>query len=210
MEMLIAVLVIVGALMIGVMSPGPSFVLVGRMAMGTSRKDAVAASVGMGLGGVLFAVLVLMGLKQILSSVPLLYSTLKVFGGLYLIYIAVTVWRGAKSGLDQVTANNGLSSNIPKSFLLGLTTQISNPKTAITYASIFAAMLPSVIPPVLYLVLPVAIFVVEAGWYTLVALMLSSSAPRTVYSRMKSKIDRVAGAVMAGLGLKLIASAASD
>jgi threonine efflux protein len=51
------------------------------------------------------------------------------------------------------------------------------------------------------------VFAVEAGWYAVVATMLSSSRPRRAYLRYKAWVDRSAGLVMVGLGLKLIASA---
>jgi len=53
-------------------------------------------------------------------------------------------------------------------------------------------------------ILPPAVFAVEAGWYLVVALVFSSATPRAVYARAKAWIDRAAGAVMAGLGARLM------
>ena len=52
-----------------------------------------------------------------------------------------------------------------------------------------------------------AIFMIEFGWYLLVATVLSSTKPRAAYLRYKAWIDRSAGSVMAILGIKLIVSA---
>jgi len=46
--------------------------------------------------------------------------------------------------------------------------------------------------------------VIESGWYALVALALSASGPRASYLRYKVRIDRVAGGVLAALGIKLV------
>ena len=94
-----------------------------------------------------------------------------------------------------------------RSFLLGLTTQVSNPKTAIVYASVFAAFLHGTVSPRFAAVLLCVIFAIEAGWYAIVAAVLSSSRPRRAYLSYKAWVDRAAGVVMAGLGVKLIASA---
>ena len=51
------------------------------------------------------------------------------------------------------------------------------------------------------------VFLIETGWYTIVALALSSERPRGAYLRYKNWVDRVAGSVMIGLGLKLLVSA---
>ena len=90
---------------------------------------------------------------------------------------------------------------------MGLTTQVSNPKTAIVYASVFAAFLPNTFSPLFVAALLCVVFAIEAGWYAVVATMLSSSRPRGAYLRYKAWVDRTAGLVMVGLGLKLIASA---
>jgi threonine efflux protein len=90
---------------------------------------------------------------------------------------------------------------------LGLTTQLSNPKTAIVYASVFAAFLPTLLSVHLAVALVAVVFALETSWYALVATLLSTPAPRRAYVGCKAFIDRAAGIVLLGLGLKLIASA---
>jgi len=130
---------IMAALAVGAMSPGPSFVVVSRIAISRSRLDGLAAAFGMGAGGVVFAVLALAGLTALLSQFEWLYVLLKVAGGAYLVYIAVNIWRSAGQPLEVSDAANG--NRAPRlSFMTALLTQLSNPKTIIVYASIFAAL----------------------------------------------------------------------
>ncbi|MBX5167397.1 MULTISPECIES: LysE family translocator [unclassified Rhizobium] len=199
---------IMAALMVGAMSPGPSFVVVSRIAISRSRLDGLAAALGMGAGGVVFAVLALAGLTALLSQFEWLYVLLKVAGGAYLIYIAVNIWRGAGQPLEVSDA--GDSQRAPMlSFTTALLTQLSNPKTIIVYASLFAALLPRTVPLDLMVALPLGVFAVEAGWYSIVAFAFSARHPRRLYLAAKSWIDRAAGAVMGGLGLRLILSGLS-
>lgn len=196
---------ILAALSVGTMSPGPSFVLVSRIAMSRSRMDGLAAALGMGLGGVAFSILALAGLTALLSQFEWLYLGLKIAGGAYLVYIAFRIWRGAREPLDVgevAMANRALA----RSFSTALLTQVSNPKTIVVYASIFAALLPKTVPLGLMLALPVGVFAVEAGWYAIVALAFSAQHPRRLYLAAKAWVDRLAGTVMAGLGLQLITS----
>ena len=93
--------------------------------------------------------------------------------------------------------------------MTALLTQLSNPKTIIVYASLFAALLPRTVPLDLMIALPLGVFAVEAGWYSIVALAFSARHPRRLYLAAKSWIDRTAGAVMGGLGLRLILSGLS-
>jgi threonine/homoserine/homoserine lactone efflux protein len=209
----LSLLGIAGAMAVGAMSPGPSFVMVARTAM-VSRPEGLAAALGMGAGGLLFAIAALAGLQAAFLAVPGLYLAIKGFGGAYLVYLGVRIWRGARQPLS-VAQESGNSPGQParsgvrrgRTFLYGLATQVSNPKTAVVYASIFAAFLPHDVPLALALAVPAVIFCIETGWYTVAALALSSAAPRSAYLRHKAWIDRMAGGVMGLLGLRLVWSA---
>lgn len=202
-----AVIAILVALMLGAMSPGPSFVLVARNSVGLSRADGLATAVGMGVGGVIFGGIALAGLYTLLTSVEWLYITLKIAGGIYLLYLAYKIWRGANSPLVVDDGAILHRKGVQRSFWLGLTTQLSNPKTAIVYGSIFASLLPQHPPLWCYIVLPPLMFAIEAGWYTLVAICFSSRRPREVYLRSKKWVDRLASTAIAALGLRLILTA---
>ncbi|NLS01899.1 LysE family translocator [Rhizobium sp. P32RR-XVIII] len=199
---------IFAAMLVGAMSPGPSFVVVSRIAISRSRLDGLAAAAGMGVGGIVFSVLALAGLTALLTQFAWLYLVLKLAGGAYLVYIACRIWRGAKEPLEVSGTVEGRSS-IRRSFSTALLTQLSNPKTIIVYASIFAAFLPKSIPFGVIVGLPIGIFAIEFGWYAIVAVAFSARRPRQVYLSAKRWIDRSAGLVMGGLGLRLILSGAA-
>ncbi|WP_448190033.1 LysE family translocator [Azospirillum sp. sgz301742] len=207
MEPSLALLSILGALTVGAVSPGPSFVLVARTSIALSRRDGLAAALGMGVGGVVFCALALLGLHAVLASVPWLYAGLKLFGGLYLAYLGVRIWQGARQPIVVPDGAEGGARGVGRSFGFALATQLSNPKTAVVYASIFAALLPADPPLWVSAVLPPAIFAIEAGWYALVAVAFSAGRPRAAYLRSKIWIDRAAGAVMGALGVRLVVEA---
>jgi threonine/homoserine/homoserine lactone efflux protein len=203
MESLFVLAPLLGAILIGAISPGPSFVLVARTAIAVSRLDGVGAALGMGLGASIFAAGALLGLQAVLTSVPSVYIGIKIIGGLYLLYLAVRLWRSASETLTIADAPHDPQSTVLRSFFLGLATQLSNPKTAVVYASIFAAMLPSGQTWSSTFVIVPMIFAIETGWYALVAIAFSAERPRNRYLRSKRWIDRSAGAVMGLLGLRL-------
>lgn len=206
METALAVASILGAIAIGAASPGPSFVLVARIAVASSRHDGLMAALGMGVGGVIFGGLALAGLRALLTEVAWLYLVLKVAGGAYLVFLGLRLWRGARAPLQVSVAEARPGGKLRRSFLLALGTQLSNPKAAVVYGSIFAALLPAAPSPWLFLALPIGIFAVETGWYVIVAYVFSAARPRAAYLRSKTLIDRLAGSVMTALGLRLVMS----
>lgn len=197
------------ALLAGVLSPGPSFVMAARTAVARSRADGLAVSLGLGLGATLIAGLCLAGLHAVLTAVPLLYSVLKVVGGLYLAWMAWSIWKSAPQPLEVAMQDvKAEKVSLWASFRLGLLTQISNPKAAIVYGSVFAALLPALFPLIAALLVMAGVFVMETAWYALTVLVLSSSGPRSLYLRAKTAVDRVAATVMGALSLRLVLSAA--
>ncbi|WP_080485773.1 MULTISPECIES: LysE family translocator [Burkholderia cepacia complex] len=207
MDISSALIAILAALLVGAISPGPSFILVVRNSLGLSRRDGLATAIGMGVGGVCFSGVALAGLYTLLNSVEWLYGGLKVAGGAYLLYLALKIWRGSSAPIVIDGDRSEAAPNFGRSVWAGLTTQLTNPKTAIVYGSIFAALLPQEPPLWCYIVLPPLVFVVEAGWYATVAMCFSGHGLRHRYLKSKVWIDRSASAAIGVLGFRLILTA---
>ncbi|NHB57595.1 LysE family translocator [Acinetobacter sp. 194] len=191
------------ALMLGAISPGPTFIYVAKNSIAVSRKHGLFTALGTGTGAALFGLLAVLGLQAILLAVPSAYLILKICGGLYLLWLAFKIIRHAKEPIE--VANDATQQmSFAKAYRTGLVVQLSNPKIAIVLASIFTALLPKEIPTYYYFVLPTLCFFIDAGWYSLVAMALSAEGPRKVYLKFKKIFDRIAGGVMTVLGLKLI------
>jgi threonine/homoserine/homoserine lactone efflux protein len=200
----VTALAVLGTVLLGAMSPGPSFVLVARTAAVVSRRDALAAAIGMGVGGLAFAGAALLGLIVVLESVPWLYLAVKVIGASYLLYLALRLWINSRVPLEATEVRKDHARGMFRSFSLGLATQLSNPKAAVWYASVFAVLSSAAQTREFAAVVLPMIFVIEAGWYAVVAVVFSSAGPRRRYLGLKHWIDRVAGGVIGLLGLKLL------
>jgi threonine/homoserine/homoserine lactone efflux protein len=158
----------------------------------------------MGVGGIILAILVMLGLQALLTNVAWLFFVLKTAGALYL---AVGLWRGASQPLVEGTPAKRAAGSAGKSFVAALLTQLSNPKAVVVYGNIFTALLPRDLPRPIAILLPGLVFIVEAGWYSIVVLALSAASPRRAYLRCKTGIDRITGGVLGLLGIKLLVSA---
>ena len=97
MDPIFSLLSILGALVLGAISPGPSFLFVTRTAVAVSRRAGVAAAAGMGLGASTVCLLALIGVRAVLAEAEWLYIGFKLLGGAYLCYLAWRVWLGAKA-----------------------------------------------------------------------------------------------------------------
>ncbi len=203
MESLLILGSITLALMLGAISPGPTFIYVAKNSISISRKHGLFTALGTGTGAALFGFLAVMGLQAVLLAVPSAYLALKICGGLYLLWLSYKIIKHAKEPM-QTAEGDVKPMSYAQAYRLGLITQLSNPKIAIILASVFTALLPKDIPAYFYVVLPMLCFFIDAGWYSLVAVALSAEKPRQVYLKFKKVFDRIAGGVMTLLGLKLI------
>jgi len=199
---LIALSAIGVAILFGAMSPGVSFLHVARTAMSSSRRAALSVAAGMGFGALIFAAIALAGLHTLLTLVPSLYTGLKVAGGCYLLWLALKMFRRPANRFNDPAVTEEVSAS--KAFLTGVFTQISNPHTALVFASIFSAALSKNIQPAMYIILPLMAFVIDVLWYTAVACLLSTDGPRLAYIKYRKFIDKLSGGVMAFLGLRLL------
>jgi threonine/homoserine/homoserine lactone efflux protein len=204
-----ALLAMLLALGIGAVSPGPSFMMVARSATREGRRHASWVALGMGLGAMLFALAALLGLQAVLKAVPAVYLGFKLLGGAYLLYLGWQIWRGARAPLvlaDEAAPSPAMPRE-GRAFALGMLTQLSNPKTAVVYTSVFAALMPAAPGLGFLATLVLLVGCIEAGWYLVVARALSAPAARSAYLRSKGWVDRVAGGLMGCLGVRLLETA---
>ena len=111
---------ILGVFMLGAISPGPSFVVVSRIAISGSRADGVMAAIGMGIGGFIFATIAVAGLSAILLQVEWLNLALRLAGGAYLVWLGINIWRAAPEPLELADTAGEKSGTLWKSLLKAL------------------------------------------------------------------------------------------
>ena len=189
--------------MFGTMSPGPSFILVAKTAVSKPFSEGIGVSIGLSIGAVFFTLLAIFGLYALFETVPFLYGIFKLFGGVYLLYLAYKIWKHSGESLSMDMKLEKSKKGFFKAILFGFITQISNPKTAIIIGSIFAALLPKELPAYSELLLCLIAFSIDAIWYSMVVVLLSTKKSQKIYLQFKKYIDRVAGTLLATLGIKI-------
>ena len=186
-------------------SPGPAILMAARTGVTQGFRTGVWLSIGIGLGALFWAVAALFGLAVLFRVAPALLWGFKIAGGLFLCWIAFQMWRHAAE--PMVMADDGAIPPTPLAALrLGLWTQLSNPKPAVFFGAVFVSTVPpgTTLPWIALLLL--AVFLNELACTVLVARAFSFAAPRRVYARLKTGIDRSFGAILALLGLKIAAT----
>jgi threonine efflux protein len=181
-------------------SPGPNVLLVSQLAASDRARSAVFAALGVTCGSALWASCAVLGVNAVFVAFPGLRLALQVAGGAYLLYVALLLWRS--SGAALVGRASSVSSW--SAFRRGFLTNITNPKVALFFGSIFATSFPAAPSPILQ-VSAVAMVVLNAlCWHTLLAYLFSRERVRAAYSRARGAANRFASVAMGALGLSLL------
>lgn len=191
-------------LLLGVMSPGPSFIFVAQIAVNKSRQEAICVSIGMGIGALIYSAIASLGIFVLLENAPLLYRVLKVIGGIYLLFLAYKIWSSSNDKVGETPINEDISSGNIRMLSLGMLTQLSNPKTAIVFGGAFATFFPEQTPVFINFFVCILAFFINFFWYALVSVLLSTPKSQKAFRKFKSCICKVAGFFMGGMSIKLI------
>ena len=183
------------------MLPGPNTLTVSHLSASVSRKAGLAASFGIATGTIVWISLSLGGVGVLLLEAGSVYRVLRLLAAIYLVYAG---WRIIVHGPSVDTGTDAASPKIRRSpYVTGLLTNLSNPKSAAFWTSIFIVLVPTHAPLWFYVVLLVLVAIEAFCWYATLALILSSGPARKHYKRLARWVDRGTGAVMIALGLKL-------
>jgi threonine/homoserine/homoserine lactone efflux protein len=185
-------------------SPGPNFALVSRLAVSGSREAAFGASIGFASASLLYAVLSMTGLAILLREVGWVAHGVQILGGCYLIYLGVNSW------MTKSNASATVASPIVRDGWYGLRTGsivgLANPKGIAFFVGLYAAVIPVDTSLWAKVFIIAGGFVIEAAWYSLVGLLLSTSPARAAYERFGKWIERALGALMVAFGLRILAA----
>ena len=202
---LAAFLAFAGLVLFAVISPGPAVLMSARTGLVEGFRTGVMLALGIAIGAAFWALAAMFGLQLIFDTVPSALWALKIGGAAYLLWLAWHLWRDADQPLATLDAQA-----VPRSplaaFRLGLWTNLSNPKAVVIYSSIFLGTVGPSTPVWVLACLILLILVLETAWNSLVARIFSLDRTRAAYINLKTVIDRLFGAALALLGVKIVAT----
>lgn len=188
---------------LAVVSPGPAFLMLSQLAAGRSRAAALGAALGITTGAMAFATLTLWGLGVLIVQIAWLGTALRIAGALYLVYLGLMLFHSAAAERADEAAPLPPGEDFAAGLRIGLITSLTNPKAIAFFLSLFAVALPPDLTAGDKAVLLAIGFAIELGWYVFVALVLSTGVLRRLYGRARKTLDRVLGAALLLLGVRL-------
>lgn len=190
--------------LLAVASPGPDFAVVVKESVTHGRRAGRFCALGVGCGIFIHVVYSLLGIGLIVSQSVMLFNALKWLAAAYLVYIGIRALQ-AKPSVDKpavLQAETGVRS--PRAaFVSGFITNGLNPKATLFFLSLFTVVIDPHTPLQVQAGYGVYLAMATALWFCLIAQVFSHERVRSGFARMGHWFDRLMGAVLVGLGIKL-------
>ncbi|WP_432217719.1 LysE family translocator [Pseudomonas kribbensis] len=189
---------------VAVVTPGPNFFNIAQLAVSRSRRHGVVAALGVASGTVLWGLAGGLGIQSLFSAAPALYLSFKIAGGCYLIYLGLKQFK-RKAPVAQ-GAPGTTEQTLLGAYGRGFLGNMTNPKSALFVATIFATAMPAHVPPMLLVLAVLTMATLSFSWYCSVALFFASRRIAGVYERSRTWLDRLAGGCYLLFGAHLVAN----
>lgn len=192
--------------LLAVASPGPDFAIVLRESVSNGRHAGIWTALGVGSGILLHVGYCLLGIGLIVSQSIVLFNLLKCLAAAYLIYIGIRALQARPA--DPASAELApLAARSPRAaFVRGFVTNGLNPKATLFFLSLFTLVISPQTPLLVQAGYGLYLALATAVWFCAVALLFSQARVRRGFVRLGHWFDRLMGAVLVGLGIKVALS----
>jgi RhtB (resistance to homoserine/threonine) family protein len=190
-------------------SPGPDFVLVSQQTLSNGKKAGLLCSIGIALGLSIHILYSIFGLAVIIANSTSALWVIKLLGGSYLIYLGIKGLR-SRGNSHLATPQQSIAPHSSlKTIGLGFLCNALNPKTSIYFVSLFTIVISADTSAIHLAIYGIWMMVIQLGWFSFLAVLLSSPKVTGKLQSMGYIIDRIAGGAMVLLGLKVLATRTS-
>lgn len=200
---LTAFLAYCAAITLAAATPGPAMFAVITNGVSRGFVRAFMAGVGIAAGDAVLVILALLGLVALAQTFEWVFLALKYAGAAYLVFLGIRMWRSAAAQSDGPTA---AQPRLARSFFLGASIALGNPKAILFHASIMPLILDldtmTFADGVLVIAVVISVNIVTMGVYA--ALAGRASGWFRTPGRMRL-MNRFAGSAMIGTGALIAA-----
>ncbi len=196
---------LVAICMMGAMSPGPSLAVVLKHSIHGSMKNGMLAALSHGIGVGFYAAASLLGLGALMLQFPTVYQVLVYLGAAYLAYLGLKILL-AKPSADELQVaqqSGGAKQAVQDGFAIAFL----NPKLAVFFLALFSQFIdPENLTLTIAMIMCLTVFVIDTGWYFLVAALTELSKKRFAFTKSSPWLDKLLGIVFIILAIRVIVS----
>lgn len=191
-----------------VLTPGPNMIYLVSRSICQGPVAGLVSLGGVALGFVFYMLMSALGITVLVMAVPFAYDALKFAGAAYLLWLA---WQAVRPGGRSPFQVRDLPKDSPrKLFMMGLVTNLLNPKAAVLYLSLLPQFVDPALGSVLLqsVVLGASQIAISITVNAMIALMAGSIALFLAGRPFWMVVQRwLMGTVLAGLAVRMATEA---
>lgn len=195
--------------LLAVMSPGPDFAVVVQQSVLGGRRAGVVTALGIASGLLVHITYCLLGLAVLFAHSVVAFSIAKYLGALYLLWLGIKGLRArattdtpAAEGADVKIDSTRPLTNVAL-FWRGFLTNALNPKATLFFLALFTVVISPVTSSMNKLGYGLWMVFATALWFAFVAHCFSYGPLRALIMRQGHWFDRIMGAALVGLAVKV-------
>ncbi len=187
---------------LGAMTPGQSFIIILKHAIIGGRLNGLIASLGHGLGVMLYAIATVVGLAVIIQETPWLFDVIKYTGAAFLVWLAYNALTAKASSARFSSEETNIT--LKESFTEGLMISFLNPKLAIFFLALFSQFVDDTAIWQQNIIMVATVTGIDTLWYCLVALVLSHSIMLEKLRTNVHIIEKLSGIVLLAVACRVV------
>jgi threonine/homoserine/homoserine lactone efflux protein len=157
-----------------------------------SARAGVSAGLAHAAGIGVYAAATVAGLAVVLRGFPQLEIAIRLAGSLFLLWLALGSWRAAARPAPEPDAQAGANA-VRDGFLIAFL----NPKVALFFLALFSQFVSAEMAMAARVQVAATAVVIDAAWYSLVALLLARGPMLAALRRHHDKVERTTAGVLA-------------
>ncbi|MCL1113595.1 MULTISPECIES: LysE family translocator [Shewanella] len=198
--------------LVALMSPGPDFAIVVKMATQQTRLTAVYCALGIAAAILVHTLLSLLGISVMIQQSPLAYMAVQLIGSSYLAWMGLGALTSAlktrKLTRQPATLVATPIDNVPKmsafkGFKIGLYTNLLNPKALIFFITLFTVLITPQVGYATKTAAAILLFSLSFIWFGLLALVLSKPRIQQKLLAASSIIDLLVGIIFIAVAVTI-------
>jgi threonine efflux protein len=200
--------------LVALMSPGPDFAIIVKMATQQTRLTALYCALGIAVAILVHTFLSLMGISVMIQQSHVAFMAVQLIGSSYLAWMGYSALKSALSSIINKRRSADLTStqqNLTKvtlisslkGFKIGLYTNLLNPKALIFFITLFSVLITPQVNNLTKIAATILLFMLSLAWFSLLALILSKPRIQQKLLAANTIIDLLVGIIFIAVAVTI-------
>lgn len=197
-------LMLAGAHLLAVASPGIDFAVVTKHTIKYGKKTGIITALGVGTAILLHVTYALLGFSIIIKTNEILYLIIKWLGAIFLIYLGFQSLQAKSDEEKTEISKSAAFISDQRAYAIGFLTNALNIKAILFFLFLFTSLVSEITPTNVQIFYGIWMSVVTALWFIFVASVFGQQQVQQFFMRFGIWFDRMMGILLIVLAVLLL------